>query len=108
MTSQKEKAKQLYLTQSASAIAKELGVSEATIRRWVKGINKPKSNKYDNLVSVVYPLAIRKQAAEVVDQLEHNLNPNPNKEERIIPARAYKWGKEDVVSVVDDLNDVAY
>lgn len=68
MTSQQEKAKQLYLTQSASAVAKELGVSEATIRRWVKGTKKPKSNKYDNLVSLIYPLAIRSEGVNAREE----------------------------------------
>lgn len=226
-----EQARNLYLTLDAKTIASQLGVSEPTIRRWVKGIKKPKSNKYESLVNTVYPLAIRtqgisaseenniykgvfgcvqdedtgqfhinitksqkqqirtqvrtkaeqegkvalfvpdwvslksprpsfnrmlemtndlyermqeylseymvefnmpkesryaieqqllimlvpkysprniydicKQAAEVVDQLEHNLNPDPNKEERIIPAKSYNWSTD----VYNDLNDVAY
>ena len=56
-----EQAKHLYLTHSASEVAKQLGVSEPTIRRWVKGIKKPKSNKYDPVVQAVYSLAIRPQ-----------------------------------------------
>lgn len=227
-----EQARNLYLTLDAKTIASQLGVSEPTIRRWVKGIKKPKSDKYSSIVQKVLVLATRpqgisgseeralykeeygfkeeeetgdihlsitdsqknyirsqvrakaeqegkvalfvpdwvslrsprpsfnrmlemtndlyermqeylseymvefnmpkesryaveqqllimlvpkysprsiydvcKQAAEVVDQLEHNLNPNHNKEERVIPARAYKWDKEDVAN---DLNDVAY
>lgn len=229
-----EQAKRLYITQSASEVAKQLGVSEPTVRRWVKGIKKPKSNKYDSIVQKVYEMATRpqgisgseeralckemygfkkdeesgeihvnmtdsqknyirtqartkaeqegkvalfvpdwvslksprpsfnrmlqmtndlyermqeylseymvefnmpkesryaieqqllimlvpkysprsiydicKQAAEVVDQLEHNLNTDPNKGERVIPARAYKW-EYDVLDPANDLNDVAY
>lgn len=230
-----EQARNLYLTLDAKTVASQLGVSEPTIRRWVKGIKKPKSNKYESLVNTVYPLATRihgiraseenniykemfgfvqddetghyhininksqkqqirsqvraraeqegkvalfvpdwvalqaprhsfnrmlqmtndlyermqeylseymvefnipkesryaveqqllimlvpkysprsiydvcKQSAEVVDQLEHNLNPNPNKGERIIQTKAYKWGEEDVASAANDLSDVAY
>lgn len=229
-----EQARNLYLTLDAKTIASQLGVSEPTVRRWVKGIKKPKSNKYESLVNTIYPLATRpqgisaseenniykdvygcvsdeetgrfhininksqkqqirtqvrakaeqegkvalfvpdwvslrsprpsfnrmlqmtndlyermqeylseymvefnmpkearyaieqqllimlvpkysprsiydicKQAAEVVDQLEHNLNTDPNKGERVIPARAYKWECE-VVDTTNDLNDVVY
>lgn len=42
-----------------------------------------------------------------IDQLEHNLNPDPNKGERAIPARAYKWEYEEV-DHTKDLSDVAY
>lgn len=226
-----EQAKQLYETQSAKQVAQQLGVSEATIRRLVKGVKKPRTGKYGSLVAQLYALAVRpegvggkeekslymehfgygvdeetgekrigitdsqksyirslvkekaaannkvalfvpewvalqaprpsfnhmlqmtndlyermqeylseymvefnmpkesryaieqqllimlvpkysprniydvcKQAAEVVDQLEHNLNPDPNKEERVIPAKSYNWGMD----VYNDLNDVAY
>lgn len=56
-----EQAKQLYITHSASEVAKQLGVSEPTIRRWVKGIKKPKSNKYNPIVQKVYEMATRPQ-----------------------------------------------
>lgn len=229
-----EQAKHLYLIHPASEVAKQLGVSEPTVRRWVKGVKKPKSNKYNSIVQKVYEMATRpqgiggseeralykemygfkkddesgeihvnitdsqknyirtqvrakatqegkvalfvpdwvslksprpsfnrmlemtndlyermqeylseymvefnmpkearyaieqqllimlvpkysprniydicKQAAEVVDQLEHNLNPDPNKGERVIPARAHKWEYEEV-DHTNDLNDVAY
>lgn len=226
-----EQARNLYLILDTKTIASQLGVSEPTVRRWVKGIKKPRSNKYESLVNTIYPLAIRphgisaseenniykgvfgcvqdedtgqfhinitksqkqqirtqvrtkaeqegkvalfvpdwvslksprpsfnrmlemtndlyermqeylseymvefnmpkesryaieqqllimlvpkysprniydicKQAAEVVDQLEHNLNPDPNKGERVIPAKSYNWSTD----VYNDLNDVAY
>ena len=230
-----EQARNLYLTLDAKTVASQLGVSEPTIRRWVKGIKKPKSDKYSSIVQRVFVLATRpqgisgseeralykeaygfkteeetgdihlsitdsqknyirsqvrdkaaqegkvalfvpdwvslhsprpsfnrmlqmtndlyermqeylseymvefnmpkesryaveqqllimlvpkysprsiydvcKQAAEVVDQLEHNLNTDPNKGGRVILARAYKHDKEDVYSAADDLSDVAY
>lgn len=57
----KDKAISLYQTHSASSIAKELGVSESTIRRWVKGVKKEKVKQYDSLVNRILPLAIRPQ-----------------------------------------------
>lgn len=60
MISQQDKAKHLYLTLSACAVAKELGVSEATVRRWVKGVKKSKQNKYGSVVETIYSIAIRK------------------------------------------------
>ena len=61
MVSQQDKAKHLYLTLSACAVAKELGVSEATVRRWVKGVKKSKQNKYGTVVETIYSIAIRKE-----------------------------------------------
>lgn len=61
MISQQDKAKHLYLTLSACAVAKELGVSEATVRRWVKGVKKSKQNKYGSVVETIYSIAIRKE-----------------------------------------------
>ena len=55
----KDKAISLYQTHSASSIAKELGVSESTVRRWVKGVKKEKVKQYDSLVNTILPLAIR-------------------------------------------------
>lgn len=230
-----EQAKYLYLTHSASEVAKQLGVSEPTVRRWVKGVKKPKSNKYNSIVQKVYEMAARpqgiggseertlykemygfkkddesgeihvnmtdsqknyirtqvrakaeqegkvalfvpdwvslksprpsfnrmlemtndlyermqeylseymvefnmpkearyaieqqllimlvpkysprsiydvcSQAAEVVDQLEHNLNTNHDKGERVIPARAYKWEEGVMSNTTNDLSGVAY
>lgn len=60
MISQQDKAKHLYLTLSACAVASELGVSEATVRRWVKGVKKSKQNKYGSVVETIYSIAIRK------------------------------------------------
>lgn len=57
----KEKAITLYQTHSASSIAKELGVSESTVRRWVKGVKKEKVKQYDSVVNTILPLAIRPQ-----------------------------------------------
>lgn len=57
----KDKAVSLYQTHSASSIAKELGVSESTIRRWVKGVKKEKVKQYESLVNTILPLAIRPQ-----------------------------------------------
>ena len=57
----KDKAISLYQTHSASSIAKELGVSESTVRRWVKGVKKEKVKQYDSLVNTILPLAIRPQ-----------------------------------------------
>lgn len=57
----KDKAISLYQTYSASSIAKELGVSESTVRRWVKGVKKEKVKQYDSLVNTILPLAIRPQ-----------------------------------------------
>ena len=61
MISQQDKAKHLYLTLSACAVARELGVSEATVRRWVKGVKKSKQNKYGSVVETIYSIAIRKE-----------------------------------------------
>lgn len=57
----KDKAISLYQTHPASSIAKELGVSESTIRRWVKGVKKEKVKQYESLVNTILPLAIRPQ-----------------------------------------------
>lgn len=57
----KEKAITLYQTHSASSIAKELGVSESTVWRWVKGVKKEKVKQYDSVVNTILPLAIRPQ-----------------------------------------------
>lgn len=57
----KEKAITLYQTHSAFSIAKELGVSESTIRRWVRGVKKEKVKQYDSVVNTILPLAIRPQ-----------------------------------------------
>lgn len=57
----KDKAISLYQTHSASSIAKELGVSESTIRRWVKGVKKEKVKQYDSIVNTILPLAVRPQ-----------------------------------------------
>ena len=48
-----EQARNLYLTLDAKTVASQLGVSEPTIRRWVKGIKKPKSDKYSSIVQRV-------------------------------------------------------
>ena len=61
MISQQDKAKHLYLTLSACAVAREMGVSEATVRRWVKGVKKSKQNKYGSVVETIYSIAIRKE-----------------------------------------------
>ena len=61
MISQQDKAKHLYLTLSACAVARELGVSEATVRRWVKGVKKSKQDKYGSVVETIYSIAIRKE-----------------------------------------------
>ena len=61
MISQQDKAKHLYLTLSACAVTRELGVSEATVRRWVKGVKKSKQNKYGSVVETIYSIAIRKE-----------------------------------------------
>lgn len=61
MIPQQDKAKHLYLTLSACAVAKELGVSETTVRRWVKGVKKSKQNKYGSVVETIYSIAIRKE-----------------------------------------------
>lgn len=55
----KDKAISLYQTHSASSIAKELGVSESTVRRWVRGVKKERVKQYDSLVNTILPLAIR-------------------------------------------------
>ena len=54
-----EQAKKLYETHPAKQVAQELGVSEATIRRWVKGVKKPRTEKYGALVAQLYTLAVR-------------------------------------------------
>ena len=54
-----EQAKELYETHSAKQVAQQLGVSEATIRRWVKGVKKPRTEKYGALVAQLYTLAVR-------------------------------------------------
>lgn len=66
-----EQARNLYLTLEATVLASQLGVSEPTIRRWVKGIKKPKSNKYESLVSTLCPLSTRPQGISASE--ENNL-----------------------------------
>ena len=66
-----EQARNLYLTLDAKTIASQLGVSEPTVRRWVKGIKKPKSNKYESLVNTIYPLATRPQGISA--RVENNI-----------------------------------
>lgn len=56
-----EQARNLYLTLDAKTVASQLGVSEPTIRRWVKGIKKAKSDKYSSIVQKVFVLATRPQ-----------------------------------------------
>lgn len=73
----KNKAISLYQSHSASAIAKELGVSESTVRRWVKGVKKEKVKQYDSLVNKILPLAIRPQGIK-------------NKEEWVIYREAFE------------------
>lgn len=63
-----EQARNLYLTLDAKTVASQLGVSEPTVRRWVKGIKKPKSNKYESLVNTIYPLATRPQGISASEE----------------------------------------
>ena len=63
-----EQARNLYLTLDAKTVASQLGVSEPTVRRWVKGIKKPKSNKYESMVNTIYPLATRPQGISASEE----------------------------------------
>ena len=63
-----EQARNLYITLDAKTIASQLCVSEPTVRRWVKGIKKPKSNKYESLVNTIYPLATRRQGISASEE----------------------------------------
>lgn len=56
-----EQAKELYKTLPAKEIAVQLGVSESTVRRWVKGVSKRVYNQYDVVVDKLYTLATRPQ-----------------------------------------------
>ena len=50
-----------------------------------------------------------RQAAEVVDQLEYNMDDSPNKEKRIVPSKPRgNWTKKNTEMYSKDLSDVAY
>lgn len=74
MIPQQDKAKHLYLTLSACAVAKELGVSEATVRRWVKGVKKSKQNKYGSVVETIYSIAIRKEGINAREEKQIHMS----------------------------------
>lgn len=56
-----DKAREMYQTHTAKAIAVELGVSESSVRRWVKGVEKERVKQYSSIVESILSLAIRPQ-----------------------------------------------
>ncbi len=56
-----DKAREMYQTHTAKAIATELGVSESSVRRWVKGVEKERVKQYSSVVDSILILAVRPQ-----------------------------------------------